>query len=219
MEWCKIRVVHDGYEGYIETESCDFSPPTATHWVKTRATLIFEEPDIKTKVLQRVLFGSELSVTEAAVREEQANNAFLKLQGEGYVWADHCSKIGAALNSTMIDLAQNNYLQAPYLWGGRSSDGCDCSGLVQMLAMATGVSLPRDSGDQERALTLSMEYEQRAAEDLVYWPGHVGVLKSPELLLHSTAHSLQCCIEPLSDVELRAGSPTSVKRISHIGSD
>ena len=84
---------------------------------------------------------------------------------------------------------------------------------MQMLAMATGVSLPRDSVDQEKALTENIEFQNRTAEDLVFWAGHVGVLMSPDLLLHSTAHSMRCCVEPLQDVIQRAGSPVSIKRI------
>ena len=209
-------------EGYIETDACDFTSAAATglatHWVHTKATFIFEKPDIKSTVVQRLLFGSELSSCEddgpeAHVAEEPVNASFIQLQGGGFVWAAHCSSIGASLNLSMIKVAQDNYHHAPYLWGGRSSDGCDCSGLVQMMAMAIGVSLPRDSVDQENALTFNVEYEQRQTDDLVYWPGHVGIVKTPELLLHSTAHSMRCCIELLSSIEQRAGPPSSIKRL------
>jgi len=104
-------------------------------------------------------------------------------------------------------------LNAPYLWGGRSTDGCDCSGLVQLLAAAKGFKVPRDSGDQERALLNDVDFDKRASENLVYWPGHVGILQTPDLLLHATAHSLRCCVEPLQDVIRRAGEPSSVKRL------
>lgn len=234
-QWCKIRVARDGYEGYIETGACNFSPPTSTHWINTRATLLFEKPDIKSSVVQRLLFGSELSAVPPYGKQGRTNGRkslepepttndvasteFLELEGQGFVWSAHCSKIGEVSPASMIELALNHYHHAPYLWGGRSSDGCDCSGLVQMLAAAKGVSLPRDSGDQERALTMNVDYEDRLAEDLVYWPGHVGVLQTPNLLLHSTAHYMQCCVEPLTDVVRRAGTPTSIKRISHIERD
>jgi len=86
--------------------------------------------------------------------------------------------------------------------------------LVQMLALAKGIVLPRDSSDQEQALQTDVEFKNRRAEDLVFWPGHVGVLKSPNTLLHSTAHSMNCCHEPLQNVIDRAGPPRSIKRIN-----
>ena len=207
-EWSQIRAVNDGYEGFIETSTFEITETTSTHWVCTKATFVFEKPDIKGTVTRRLLFGSELTVDAANV-----DGKFVQLAGGGFVWQTHCLQKNSVLQSTMIETAHSNYQHTPYLWGGRSSDGCDCSGLVQMLAMATGVSLPRDSVDQEKALTENIEFQNRTAEDLVFWAGHVGVLMSPDLLLHSTAHSMRCCVEPLQDVIQRAGSPVSIKRI------
>lgn len=209
-QWCKVRSERDGYEGYVETNCCDVNGPASTHWVSTKATPVFEKPNIKSRVLKRLLFGSELTATEAGTDSE-----FLSLHGGGYIWALHCSKINVPLAAGMIDIAQNNYLNAPYVWGGRSTDGCDCSGLLQMVARATGVDLPRDSVDQEAAFCTDIEYESRATEDVVFWPGHVGLLKTPELILHSTAHFMRCCIEPLQYVVDRAGAPSSIKRIQN----
>jgi len=214
--WSKIKSVRDGYEGFVETTACDFSNGSATHWISTRATFLFERADIKSPVLLRLLFGSEVRLYEVT-----GNPNFLEFRGSGiadnehgFIWAAHCFEKNTPLTSSMIEIAQSNYLLAPYRWGGRSTDGCDCSGLVQMVAMASGVSLPRDSADQEPALKSDVEYANRAAEDLVFWPGHVGILKSPSLLLHSTAHSMRCCIEPFQDVVQRAGVPSSIKRIT-----
>lgn len=201
--------MRDGYEGFIETGACDYTNVSATHWVSTKATLVFDKPDIKSTVVQRLLFGSELTLSDAGV-----NRDFLKLGNSGFIWASHCTDINTSLGLSLIEIAQSNYLHAPYLWGGRSTNACDCSGLVQMVARAKGISLPRDSVDQETALISDVKYANRAAEDLVYWLGHVGILKSPELLLHATAHSMRCCIEPLTHVMQRAGSPCAIKRIS-----
>lgn len=207
-EWCQIKSVHDGYAGYVKTAACDLNEaPSSTHWVGTKATLLFENPDIKAPVIQHILFGSELAAVETSTPEN-----FLELRGEGFIWAAHCLEKKELLSSSMVEIAQQHYLNAPYRWGGRSTEGCDCSGLVQMLAKSKGINLPRDSGDQERALNANIDFENRAAEDLVYWPGHVGILKSPDLLLHSTAHTLRCCIEPLQEVIDRAGNPSSIKR-------
>ena len=207
-QWCKIRCLRDGYEGFVETAACGPTGLVATHWVSTKATLVFESPDIKAPVVQRLLFGSELALSDVG-----DSGKFLELGEGGFVWAAHCTNKNSPQKTSMIEVAQKNYLNAPYLWGGRSTDGCDCSGLVQMVAMANGVSIPRDSADQEVALHSDIEYARRSADDLVYWPGHVGLLMSKDTLLHATAYSMRCCIEPLSEVVERAGFPSSVKRL------
>jgi len=206
--WSRVKSVRDGYEGYIEASACEIADTATTHWVSTRATPVFARPDIKSHIALGLSFGCEIAITEKDVEGK-----FLQLAGGGFIWSAHCLELNTRLQNGMVEIAQSNYLHAPYVWGGRSTDGCDCSGLVQMLALARGVSLPRDSIDQENALKTNVEFEDRAAEDLVFWPGHVGVLQSPEVLWHATAHTMRCCVEPLQDVIKRAGSPGSIKRI------
>lgn len=204
--WCKIESVHDGYKGYIHSDVLDLTEMIATHWVCNKATLVFEQADIKSAVIDRFTFGSVLCA-------ESSGEHFLRLQSGGYVWADHCFALGKLLSESMVEIGRQQYLHAPYRWGGRSTDGCDCSGLVQMLAKAVGIELPRDSIDQQQSLKVDIEYQHRQAEDLVFWPGHIGILESPDLLLHSTAHSMRCCFEPLAQVNDRAGMPVAIKRI------
>lgn len=207
--WARIKTVRDGYEGFVQASAYKRSDVSTTHWVCTRATLMFEQPDIKSRVTQRLLFGSELVVDDAF-----ADDRFVRLECGHFIWAAHCFRHDNTLNYSMAEIGQQHYLNAPYLWGGRSTDGCDCSGMVQMLAMATGQNLPRDSADQEKFLQSNVEFDNRRADDLVYWPGHVGILQSADRLLHATAHTLQCCVEPLQDVIQRAGEPGSIKRLS-----
>ena len=205
-DWYKVRAVLDGYEGFIDKSACEFTDVSATHWVSARSSSVFESANIKSPVVKRLVFRSLLTVSETG--EE-----FYKLDSGGYIWAAHCAEINKPLQSSMLKIAEDNYFNSPYVWGGRSTDGCDCSGLVQMLALAKGTLLPRDSGDQEQALQTNIAFDHRSTEDLVFWPGHVGILKSPDTLLHATAHSMNCCHEPLQHVIDRAGSPRSIKRI------
>lgn len=214
-EWCHVKTVHDGYEGYIETANCDFTETPSTHWVTTKSTFLFEKPDIKSNLEQRLLFGSELTAVATDIKDSEGALSFYQTDSGGFVWAAHCLEKNATIKSSMIDIAREYYLNTPYLWGGRSTDGCDCSGIVQMLAMATGVNLPRDSIDQQSALPSTIEFQNRRAEDLIFWPGHVGILSSTDTLLHATAYSMRCCEEPLKQVIQRAGTPLSVKRIEN----
>jgi len=122
-------------------------------------------------------------------------------------------KIDQPIDVTPLHLARSHFLGAPYLWGGCTPEGLDCSGLVQALAQARGLSIPRDSGDQEKALTNNIAIGEQKSQDIVYWPGHTGILVDPETLLHATAHSLSCVVEPLVDVIQRAGPISSIKRL------
>lgn len=208
VQWCKVRSNRDGYEGHIETASIALNASSATHRVCVKATLIFSRPDIKSPVIRRVLFGSELSLGALDTTDD-----FQEERNGGYVWSAHCLANCASIDSSPVQIAQHMYLHAPYLWAGRSTDGCDCSGMIQMVARACGIELPRDSSDQERYLSSDVDYDQRSAEDVVFWPGHVGLLKAADTLIHATAHSMQCCVEPLEQVIHRAGAPSSVKRL------
>ncbi|NND91999.1 MAG: C40 family peptidase [Granulosicoccus sp.] len=209
--WARVRQLHDGYEGYIDSDHLHRIGPTAgttnTHWVGQRSTLLFDKPDIKSRVVHRIPFAAELALVE------QVNDSFSLTACNHYVWTSHCLSLSVNYPAGPLELARTHFLGAPYRWGGRSPEGLDCSGLIQMLARTQGHSIPRDSGDQERALDLSVHISDCQVLDLMYWPGHAGILVSPESLLHATAHSLDCRIEPLREVIARAGPASSVKRL------
>ncbi len=85
--------------------------------------------------------------------------------------------------------------------------------LHNFIARAHGKDIPRDSGDQEHTLDNNVALGTQKSEDIVYWPGHTGILVDSETLLHATAHTLSCVVEPLHDVVERAGEISSIKRL------
>ena len=223
-DWCRVRGRRDGYAGYLAAggldESPDPSPPT--HLVGVAATLLFAEPDIKSPVHARLPLGAELALEPApdgpstespATPFAAVAAAYRAGHPSAYVWRAHCRAGAEPLPGTPVDVARRLFANTPYLWGGRTPDGADCSGLVQATAFALGLSLPRDSGEQERFLEEEVPAAARAASDLVFWAGHVGLLLDADTLFHATAHCLASVTEPLADVVERAGPPSSIRRL------
>ena len=213
--WCRVRSLRDGYEGWQAEETLHASPPSlaATHRVAVSATLVFAAPDIKSPVLARLPLGAELALEEGSGREPFARVGNLSGDMGAWAWRAHCLALGRTLEGTPVALARRLFANTPYLWGGRTPDGADCSGLVQSVAFALGHALPRDSGDQERWLERRVAADERAESDLVFWPGHVGLLVDAETVFHATAHRLASVVEPLADIVARAGAPSSVRRL------
>lgn len=206
--WHRVRNRRDGYEGFVEARFVAEAIAAATHQVQSRGTLLFEAPDIKSPLVTHLPYASEL-----ALSAEQQGSFACTVDGY-YVWSAHCVPLGTATASDLLASAQALFSGTPYLWGGRSPQGCDCSALVQLAAHACGIHLPRDSGDQLAALTDAVSFERRRRNDLVFWKGHVAILSEPDRLWHATAHSLDTRSEPLDAVIERAGPPTAVRRVA-----
>ncbi|MFK7852547.1 MAG: NlpC/P60 family protein [Granulosicoccus sp.] len=212
-DWLSVILKRDSYRGFIKSTQIAPRPTgqehstASSHWVSVRSTLLFSEASEKSQVILRIPFGSELPL------QSSTNNSFSKTACGHYVWTDHCLGIKQHYPADPITLATSHFLGAPYRWGGRSPQGTDCSGLVQALARSQGIDIPRDSADQERYIAQQVPMESRRSFDLVYWPGHTGILLSAEKLLHATAFSMDCRIELLDAVLERAGPPSSVRRL------
>jgi cell wall-associated NlpC family hydrolase len=115
------------------------------------------------------------------------------------------------MESDFAAVAQR-FVGAPYVWGGKTASGIDCSGLVQVALQAAGVEAPRDTDMQEAALGKIVNDVQRG--DLVFWKGHVGVMLDETQILHANAHHMAVAIEKLADAIARIDHPvTSIKRL------
>ena len=209
-DWAFVRLMRDSYKGFIQVVQMSPSyklTTEASYWVIQRSTLLFSEPNIKSAVLHRIPFGSELQLTASGV------DSFSQTACGYYVWTDHCLPVDQHYPGNVLTLASRHFLGTPYQWGGRSPEGVDCSGLIQALARSQGIAIPRDSGDQETYIESQVPLNALATLDLVYWPRHTGILISPTQLLHATAFTLDCRVEPLDEVVKRAGNISSVRRL------
>lgn len=201
---------HDQYRGQMPT--CDVSTETlaATHRVSVRSTLAFARADIKCPPSMRLPFAATICVVDGEMGKEW-------VQESTGLWLRqaHLRPIDRQEPNTPLDIAGARFMDAPYLWGGRTPDGCDCSGLVQVVHAARGINLPRDSGDQEQALSNQIDMDRRRQGDLVFWPGHVALLVDANTVRHANAYTLSVVDEPLSAVVDRAGAITSIRRPEH----
>jgi cell wall-associated NlpC family hydrolase len=157
--------------------------------------------------------GSRITLGEAI---ETRGTPFRIVAGSSRaVVAHHVAPLGAAPEPDYVSVAER-FLNVPYLWGGRTGLGLDCSALVQLSLMMAGIAAPRDS-DMQRAeigapVHGGIESPLRRG-DLAFWPGHVAILTAPDMIVHASGRHMTVVVEPLFTAVARIGSPTVVKRI------
>ena len=210
--WAWGQLAADGYVGYIPAGALREPGPEPTHKVSALRTLVFPGPSAKLPPVEALPLGCRLAV--ARVEEPFAVTA-----SGGYVPARHLAALDSA-ERDFVAIAER-FMGAPYLWGGKTSLGIDCSGLVQVALTACGIACPRDSDMQERALGMSLapapDFAGLQRGDLVFWKGHVALVHNPATLIHANAFHMAVALEPLAEAIARiraAGSDvTSVKRL------
>lgn len=188
--WC----AHDRYVGHVRAEALAPPGPAATHRVVVRQALIFADASIKAPCLARPPMGARLAVLGEA-------GDLLRLE-EGFIHRRHVAPIDAHQADPVAVAAR--LMGAPYLWGGRTGEGVDCSGLVQVALGMCGLIAPRDSDQQRAAMGSPVDPAgplQRG--DLVFFPGHVGLMTGASHLLHANAFWMATVEEPLADVVAR----------------
>jgi len=192
----------DGYEGWVDMEALSAPALIPTHTVKALRTYVFSEPDLKSAPVCLVSLNAKIAGARRSGR-------FVEAQRMGWVYEPHLRAVGEELEPDWVAVAER-FLHAPYLWGGKESLGLDCSGLIQTSMEAAGIAVPRDSGPQEAwakarwtAVETDEDFSGLQRGDLVFWPGHVGVMTDPETLLHANGHHLMTVAEPLSRAAMR----------------
>ncbi len=183
----------DGQVGYVLAGAL-VSPELPTHWVAAPATHLYPKPDLKAPPEVAVFFGSP-------VRVVGENGNYRRIHTGHFIPKPHLQPIKARFGDPVgvADL----FLGSPYLWGGCSRWGIDCSGLIQVALLACGIPCPRDSDQQ---MTLGRELNQHETlqrGDIVFWKGHVGFMANDRMLLHANATHMAVAYEPLKDVAAR----------------
>ena len=186
----------DAYCGYVAIDA--LGPRTQpSHRIVARSSHVYLHADFKSPMVTQLSFGSLLQC-------EERDGKFLKIN-EGWVPQEHVAPLTRSL-SDPVELAER-FLGTPYLWGGNSGFGIDCSGLIQAAHLACGIDCPRDSDMQEAEFGTRLSKDtplQRG--DLVFWKGHVGILQDKDTLLHANAHHMMTASELLKDAITRIGA-------------
>jgi cell wall-associated NlpC family hydrolase len=215
--WAWGQLVEDRYVGWLPRAALAEPAGPSTHVVAVPRAHLYAAPDIKAPALAGLPLGARVRVAGEAT---DANARFVLIDSGsgGAIVAQHLAPLGR--HATDAAAVAESFLGVPYLWGGKTSLGIDCSGLVQVALLAAGVAAPRDSDMQEAAIGGALPLHQGLPPlrrgDLVFWRGHVGMMVDGERIIHAGAHRMQVAVEPLAEVMARhagRGLPvTAVRR-------
>lgn len=208
--WVKAR--QDGYVGYLPEGALSDAEAAPTHRVVVPRTFVYPGPDLRFPASSAFSMGSLVTVVGEA--ETRGTHYHILPDGRAIV-AGHCLPLGSWPSDDYVAIAAR-FLETPYLWGGRSGFGIDCSGLVQLSLQMTGRSAPRDSDMQASGLGAIISREELRRGDLVFWKGHAGIMEDENTLLHANGHTMTVAREDFEAAVRRIGwlydMPTGYRR-------
>jgi hypothetical protein len=208
--WAWGQLSGDGYVGFVPASALCTPGPPPTHKVTAPRTLVFPSPSIKLPPIEALSFGCQLVIA-------RIDEPFAITASGGHVPVVHLAPM-ETMETDFVTVAER-FLGTPYLWGGKTSLGVDCSGLLQLALDACGVPCPRDSDMQEQALggALAHALAQLRRGDLLFWKGHVAIVRDEATLVHANAHHMAVAVEAtaaaIARVRAADGEVTSVRRL------
>ncbi|MFK0162605.1 NlpC/P60 family protein [Rhizobium sp. NPDC090279] len=210
--WCWVKALSDGYVGYLPEAAIKEAAAAPTHVVVPQRTFLYPEPELRKPHAAILSMGSLVHVAGTA---EARGNHYVVLEDGTAIFAKHVQPIGDNRGGDFVDVALR-FLETPYLWGGRSGLGIDCSGLVQLALAMTGRVAPRDTDMQAAGLGQPIEREELRRGDFVFWKGHVAIMEDPETIVHANGHTMTVARENFAAAIDRIGwlyeRPTGYRR-------
>lgn len=202
--WAWGQAANDLYVGYIRMQALA-TPFKTEARVSALLAPVFAAADLKTPV-------RDLLPLNAAVPVQAREGDYANI-GPGFVHRQH---LASETSKDFVAIAER-FLGAPYVWGGKTAVGLDCSGLIQTALQAVGKAAPRDTDMMEKALGEAVAISGAKRGDLIFWKGHMGVMLDASRLLHANAFHMAVAVEPLAEaiarIEKIAGPVTSVRRL------
>lgn len=219
--WCWVQAEADGYVGYVEETQVKAGAADPTHRIVVPRTFLYPDADLRHPPIGALSIGSLVSVDGEA---ETRGTRYFRLFDGSAVVAGHCLPLAQPIDADHVAIAAR-FLETPYLWGGKSGFGIDCSGLVQLSLALAGIDCPRDSDMQAAGLGAALDASAGPPDlrrgDFVFWKGHVGVMEDAGTLLHASGHSMTVTREPFAEAVARIaalyGPPTGYRRLPSIG--
>ncbi|MCC2112676.1 MAG: C40 family peptidase [Hyphomicrobiales bacterium] len=208
--WSWVQLADDGYVGYAPSAMLGDVGGLPSHKVSVLRTFLYPGPNIKLPPEAAISLGAKIAV-------HKEDPPFFILDDGLAVIASHLSPLDWFADD-FVAVAER-FLGVPYLWGGKSSLGLDCSGLLQLACLAVGIAAPRDTDMQEAELgdDIGTEIAGLRRGDLVFWKGHVGIMRDEKALLHANAHHMMVASEPLAEAVARIGATglpiTRIRRV------
>ena len=213
--WVWAQAVHDGYVGYIASAAVSTRETEPTHRVAVPRTFVYPEPDLKYPRSGELSMGSAIAVVDFA---ETRGTRYAVLSTGGAVVAGHLRLVDDAFEDFVS--AAETLLHTPYLWGGVSGFGIDCSGLVQLAMRMAGRNVLRDTDMQAAGIgepiVPGAGFSGLRRGDLVFWKGHVAIMTDAENIIHASGHTMMVSREGLVQAIERIGylygGPTVFRR-------
>ena len=210
--WAWGQLAADGYVGWLPANALAPAGAPPTHKVTALRTFAFPGPSIKLPPLEALPLGARLGIVRVADRLAVTRSG-------GYVPSAHLASLDVE-EPDFVAVAER-FLGVPYLWGGKTALGLDCSGLVQVALTAAGLSCPRDSDMQEQALGaptgMAADFADAQRGDLIFWKGHVAIVRDAATLIHANAFHMAVAIEPIADAVARIRADGSdVTSVRHV---
>lgn len=215
-DYAWVQAGRDSYVGYVAASGLARPGDAPTHAVGVPRTFLYAEPDMKKRATAALSLGSRLAIVGAATT--RGTDYALLESGEAVV-AAHLRPAGETAPDHVAVAATLE--RTPYLWGGASAFGIDCSGLVQLSLLMAGKPAPRDTDMQAAALGAPLNVGDDLAGlrrgDLVFWNGHVAIMADGEEIIHASGHAMMVVRERLADAIERIarlyGRPVGFRRL------
>jgi cell wall-associated NlpC family hydrolase len=210
--WAWGQLQSDGYVGWLPDSALVQPRSTPTHKVTALRTLAFPGPSIKLPPTEGLPLGARVEIVKN-------DGNFAITSQRHYLPLQHLGLLDA--NAPDFVAVAERFVGTPYLWGGKSALGIDCSGLVQTALAAAGTSAPRDSDMQETALGKALprsQWHEIKRGDLIFWKGHVAIVRDRETIVHANAHHMATAIEStqgaIDRIKAAGSDIASVKRLA-----